>query len=44
VALALVWREDPCSVFALLRTVGLVLAAVAHVLPMLAIACDWQRS
>jgi glycosyltransferase 2 family protein len=44
VALALVWREDPRSVFALLRTAGpgLVLAAAAHVLPMLANARDWQ--
>ena len=44
VALVLVWREDPRSVFALLRTAGpgLVLAAAAHVLPMLANARDWQ--
>src|SRR5476649_2166230 len=44
VALALVWREDPRSVFVLLRTAGpgLVLAAAAHVLPMLANARDWQ--
>lgn len=44
VALALVWREDPRSVFALLRTAGpgLVLAAAVHVLPMLANARDWQ--
>ena len=44
VALALVWREDPRSVFALLRSagLGLVLAAAVHVLPMLANARDWQ--
>jgi hypothetical protein len=44
VALALVWREDPPSVFVLLRTAGpgLVLAAAVHVLPMLANARDWQ--
>ena len=43
-ALALVWREDSRSVFALLRTAGpgLVLAAAVHVLPMLANARDWQ--
>jgi glycosyltransferase 2 family protein len=37
-------REDPRSVFALLRTAGpgLVLAAAVHVLPMLANARDWE--
>jgi putative membrane protein len=44
VALALVWREDPRTVFALLRTAGpgLVIAAIAHILPMLANARGWE--
>jgi glycosyltransferase 2 family protein len=43
-ALVLVWREDPRTVFALLRTAGpgLVIAALAHVLPMLANARGWE--
>jgi len=43
VALALVWRENPHSVFALLRTAGpgLVLAAAVLVLPMLRLV--WIR-
>jgi putative membrane protein len=44
VALALVWREDPRAVFALLRTAGpgLLVAALAHILPMLANARGWE--
>ncbi|NML31140.1 lysylphosphatidylglycerol synthase domain-containing protein [Paraburkholderia antibiotica] len=44
VSLWLVWREDPGAVFGALRAAGagLVLAALAHVLPMLANACDWR--
>lgn len=44
VALALVWREDPRAVLALLHAAGpgLVLAAAVHVLPMMANARDWQ--
>jgi glycosyltransferase 2 family protein len=43
-ALVLVWHEDPRAVFTLLHAAGpgLVLAAVVHVLPMLANARDWQ--
>jgi putative membrane protein len=43
-ALVLVWRENPRTVFALLHAAGpgLVLAAGVHVLPMLANARDWQ--
>ncbi|MBC8749450.1 MULTISPECIES: lysylphosphatidylglycerol synthase domain-containing protein [Paraburkholderia] len=44
VSLWLVWREDPRAVFAVLRVAGggLVLAALAHVLPIIANACDWR--
>jgi glycosyltransferase 2 family protein len=44
VALALVWREDPRTVFALFRAAGpgLVIAALAHILPMLGNARGWQ--
>jgi putative membrane protein len=43
-AVWLFWRENPAAVFALMRQAGpaLVLAAVVHVLPMLANAKDWQ--
>ncbi|WP_233801674.1 lysylphosphatidylglycerol synthase domain-containing protein [Paraburkholderia sp. HP33-1] len=44
VSLWLVWREDPRAVLSALRAAGggLVLAALAHVLPMIANACDWR--
>jgi len=44
VSVWLVWRDHPEAVFALLRAggAGLVLAGLAHVLPMLANAKDWQ--
>ena len=44
VLLWLVWHENPRAVLALLRTAGagLLLAGLAHVLPMLANARDWQ--
>ncbi|SMG20789.1 flippase-like domain-containing protein [Paraburkholderia susongensis] len=44
VSLWLVWREDPGTVLGALRAAGagLVLAALAHVLPMIANACDWR--
>ncbi|HEX3378962.1 MAG TPA: lysylphosphatidylglycerol synthase domain-containing protein [Paraburkholderia sp.] len=44
VSLWLVWRDDPHAVLGALRAAGagLVLAAVAHVLPMIANACDWR--
>ncbi|MCC8404827.1 lysylphosphatidylglycerol synthase domain-containing protein [Paraburkholderia sp. MMS20-SJTN17] len=44
VSLWLVWREDPRAVLSALRAAGggLVLAAFAHVLPMIANACDWR--
>ncbi|WP_179401497.1 lysylphosphatidylglycerol synthase domain-containing protein [Burkholderia guangdongensis] len=40
----LIWREDASAVLALMRAAGagLVLAGIAHVLPMLANAKDWQ--
>jgi putative membrane protein len=43
-SLWLVWRSNPGAVLHLLQTagVGLLLAALAHVLPMLANACDWR--
>ncbi|OLL30804.1 hypothetical protein BTH42_15080 [Burkholderia sp. SRS-W-2-2016] len=43
-SLWLVWREDPGAVFNALRAAGagLVIAALAHVLPMIANACDWR--
>ncbi len=43
-ALWLVWHDDPGAVLALMRAAGagLVLAGLAHVLPMLANARDWQ--
>jgi putative membrane protein len=43
-ALWLVARDNPGAVLALMRAAGagLVLAGLAHVLPMLANACDWQ--
>jgi putative membrane protein len=43
-ALWLVWRDNPGAVLALMRAAGagLVLAGLAHVLPMLANARDWQ--
>ncbi|HZZ10860.1 MAG TPA: lysylphosphatidylglycerol synthase domain-containing protein [Paraburkholderia sp.] len=44
VSLWLVWRGNPGAVFGALRVAGfgLVAAALAHVLPMLANACDWR--
>ena len=44
VSLWLVWRNNPGAVLALMRAAGagLVLAGLAHVLPMLANARDWQ--
>lgn len=44
VSLWLVWRDDPRAVLGALRAAGagLVLAAFAHVLPMIANACDWR--
>ena len=44
ISLWLVWREDPRAVLGALRAAGagLVLAAFAHVLPMIANACDWR--
>jgi glycosyltransferase 2 family protein len=43
-SLWLVWREDPRAVLSALRVAGggLVLAALAHVLTMIANACDWR--
>ena len=43
-ALWLVWRENPTTVLELIRAAGpgLVLAGLAHVLPMLANSRDWQ--
>lgn len=43
-ALWLVWHEDPGQVFSLMRAAGggLVIAGLAHWLPMLFNACDWQ--
>ncbi|MGF6856397.1 lysylphosphatidylglycerol synthase domain-containing protein [Paraburkholderia sp. CI3] len=44
ISLWLVWREDPRAVLSALRAAGagLVVAALAHVLPMIANACDWR--
>lgn len=44
VAFALVWRDDPHTVFALLRTAGpgLIVVALTHILPMLANARGWE--
>lgn len=44
VAIWLVMREHPAEVFRLMRGagVGLVLAALVHVVPMFANACDWR--
>lgn len=44
IALWLVWREDPHAVLGALRTAGwgLVLAGLAHILPMLANGIDWR--
>jgi putative membrane protein len=43
-AVWLVWHDNPGAVLALMRTagVGLALAGLVHVLPMLANAKDWQ--
>jgi putative membrane protein len=43
-SLWLVWQDNPGAVLGALRAAGagLVLAALAHVLPMLANACDWR--
>lgn len=43
-SLWLVWQSHPATIFEALRAAGagLLLAAVAHVLPMLANACDWR--
>lgn len=43
-SLWLVWRDNPVAVLGALRAAGagLLLAALAHVLPMLANACDWR--
>ncbi|HEX3636411.1 MAG TPA: flippase-like domain-containing protein [Paraburkholderia sp.] len=43
-SLWLVWHDNPVTVLHALRTAGsgLLLAALAHVLPMLANACDWR--
>lgn len=43
-AIWLVWRDNPGAVLALMRAAGagLLLAGIAHVLPMLANAKDWQ--
>jgi glycosyltransferase 2 family protein len=40
----LLWRDNPGAVLGALRAAGwgLVLASLAHVLPMLANACDWR--
>jgi glycosyltransferase 2 family protein len=44
IAIWLVWREHPATIFRLLQSAGagLLLAAAAHVLPMLANAWDWR--
>ncbi|GAB6849987.1 lysylphosphatidylglycerol synthase domain-containing protein [Paraburkholderia kururiensis] len=44
ISLWLFWRDNPGAVLALMRAAGpgLVLAAIVHVLPMLANARDWQ--
>nr|WKF55755.1 hypothetical protein HUO10_000199 [Paraburkholderia busanensis] len=44
VSLWLVWHENPAAVLGALRVAGagLLLAALVHVLPMLANACDWR--
>ena len=43
-SLWLVWQDNPGAVLGALRAAGagLLLAALAHVLPMLANACDWR--
>jgi glycosyltransferase 2 family protein len=44
ISLWLLWQENPLAVWGALRAAGpgLVLAALAHGLPMLANACDWR--
>jgi putative membrane protein len=44
IAVWLVWREHPATVFRLLKDAGagLLIAALAHVLPMVANAWDWR--
>jgi glycosyltransferase 2 family protein len=44
IAIWLVWREHPSTIFRMLQGAGagLLLAAAAHVLPMLANAWDWR--
>ena len=44
VSLWLVWQDNPGAVFSALRAAGagLLLAAIAHVLPLIANACDWR--
>ncbi|MGS1023498.1 flippase-like domain-containing protein [Burkholderia glumae] len=44
IAVWLVWRDHPAAILALLREAGggLLLAAAAHLLPMLANAADWR--
>jgi putative membrane protein len=44
IAVWLFWRNNPREVFGVMRTggVGLVLAALVHVFPMLASACNWR--
>jgi glycosyltransferase 2 family protein len=44
VSLWLVWRDNPLAVLGALRAAGagLLLAALVHVLPMFANACDWR--
>ncbi|QQC64601.1 flippase-like domain-containing protein [Paraburkholderia ginsengisoli] len=43
-SLWLVWRDNPSAVFGALQAAGagLVVAALAHVLPMIANACSWR--
>jgi putative membrane protein len=43
-SLGLIWSNNPGAVFGLMRaaSAGLLLAALAHVLPMIANACDWR--
>jgi putative membrane protein len=44
VSIWLIWNQNPSGMFALMRDAGfgLVLAALAHLLPMMANARDWQ--
>jgi putative membrane protein len=44
ISLWLLWQENPIAVWGALRVAGagLLLAALAHGLPMLANACDWR--